>query len=87
MSEFEGKWICVEDKLPSDLDELCPQDFVLVYAEEGWDGVSYPSMHGIAKFINNKWDIIGDAGGHSCVGAFEFKSEYVTHWKILDYPT
>lgn len=85
MDDYKNKWISVKDKLPNDIKEICPYDFVLVYAEE-CDKGGFPSMHGIAQEFEGKWEIIGNEGGCMDVGAFEFKSEYVTHWKILDRP-
>ena len=74
-------WVSVKSWLPTDLKDMCKKEAVLVYSEE-----SGPGRHGIARYINGKWEVLGDEGAHSCTGFYHMDSSDITHWKRLDCP-
>jgi len=74
------KWISVKDKLPTDFERPCHHDPVLIFANNIF---GYGPVYGIAKYDDNKWEILGDAGAYDCEGFYELKSEDVTHWMEL----
>lgn len=78
---MEIKWISVKDKLPKDFEGLCQRDAVLVYSEGNG-----PGRHGIARYVCDKWEVLGNEGANSCTGFYDMCSDDITHWKELDFP-
>lgn len=74
-------WISVKSQLPTDSKEICCHNAVLVYANDNG-----PRRHGIARYINGEWEILGNEGAHSCTGFYDMQSDDITHWKFLDFP-
>jgi len=69
------EWISIKDKLPKDYD-TCEFDYVLVIAEE-----SFPTqLIGLAQYRDNQWEIVNEAGIHSCTGLYPLESKDITHW-------
>lgn len=79
------KWISIKDRLPSNGEDSCEHDAVLVYSDQG--GIS---LIGIACYNKDpacdnkyKWYILDDAGAVSCEGFASLESDDVTHWMPL----
>ena len=72
------KWISVEDKLPKDILELDPCDWVLIIDEN--------RVKNFGRCIETEWRIDSEFGYFSDCGKWPFDESKITHWMPLDLP-
>lgn len=80
IDNFKDKWISVQEYLPTDFEEICEHDYVLLLAENPENGPR--GLYALGQWYG-EWIIFGGEGVHSCSGTYPLKSKDISHWKIL----
>jgi len=72
------KWISIKDKLPKDIVELDPYDWVLIIDEN--------RVMNFGQCYETEWRIDQDLGYFSDCGTWPFNKDAITHWMPISLP-